>query len=104
MSKNTVPKWLQILKNKYVITFLIFLVVIFILADNNVFLIMRLQREVNRLHKEETSIKDEIVADSIEANRLQNDLDEIERYGREHYFMKRADEDIYVVATPADKD
>jgi hypothetical protein len=35
--------------------------------------------------------------DSLQAVRLMYNLDTIERYGRENYFMKRKNEDVFVV-------
>ena len=94
--KNT-PKWIQILKNKYVITLIVFAVIVLGLSNNNVFVIHRLKKEVRQLEKEEQIINEGIASDSIQANILQSDLEAIERYGRETYYMKRANEDIYVV-------
>ena len=38
-----------------------------------------------------------IYRDSLQAERLKYDLDSIERFGRENYFMKAENEDVFVV-------
>ena len=87
----------HVVKNKYVIAILIFLVFFLFIDENNLFVTMRLQRRVHRLHAEEASLYQSYTADSIKAQSLQYDLDAIERYGRETYYMKRSDEDIYII-------
>lgn len=90
-------KALKILSNKYVIATLVFLVVIVFLDENNLFVTGKLKRQVNELHAEEKALSDAIVADSINAVSLQGDLNAIEHYGREQYYMKRPNEDIFVI-------
>ena len=38
-----------------------------------------------------------IYRDSVQAERLKYDLDSIERFGRENYYMKAPNEDVFVV-------
>ena len=86
----------HIIKNKYVATTLIFVVLFVFLDQNNLFVISRLHREVRHLQQEERDELDAVVADSIHAVNLVNNLDTIERFAREEYLMKRPNEDVYV--------
>lgn len=86
----------RIVKNRYVATSLIFLLLFFFLDNNNIFVISRLQKEVNRLTDESQEARMLITADSIHAVNLVYNLDTIERYAREEYLMKRPDEDVFV--------
>ena len=88
-----------VVKNKYVAATLIFVVIIAFVDENNLLLTSRLHREVHALHAEEQRMAEGIVADSIQAVALKHDKAAIERYGREVYYMKRADEDIYIVTS-----
>lgn len=89
-------KIVKIISNKYVIATLIFLVVILFLDEYNLSVTSKLQRQVNELHAQEREMQQAIVADSINAATLKDNLDAIEHYGREEYYMKRSNEDIFV--------
>ena len=89
----------KVVKNKYVAATLIFIVLIAFVDENNLILTSRLHRQVRALHAEEQRLQEGIVVDSIRAVSLKHDKVAIERYGREEYYMKRADEDIYIVTS-----
>ena len=86
----------NIVKNKYVATTLIFVVLFVFLDQNNFFVISRLHREVRHLRQEERDELRAVVADSIHAASLVTNPDTIERFAREEYLMKRPNEDVYV--------
>lgn len=90
-------KALKILTNKYVIATLVFAVLILFLDEYSLRVSSRLSREVKGLHAEERALSEAIVEDSANAATLRNSLDAKEEYGRENYYMKRADEDIFVI-------
>lgn len=92
--------WLKIwkvLKNPYVIATLIFLPIFLFFGENSLSTILGLQRENSALHKEEVLLVEGIRQDSIEAASLYNNPEALEAYGREHYYMKRPDEDLFIV-------
>lgn len=95
--KQFFAKLWKIVKNKYVATTLIFLVIILFISQNNIFVINRLKHEVGQLNREASILEKDIQLDSIEATSLLDDPDALEAYGREHYYMKRPNEDIYIV-------
>ena len=90
-------KFLKTIANKYVIATIIFVVIIVFLDDYGVMTTGKLKRQVRELHAEEQQLKKDIVQDSINAASLKGNLDAIEHYGRENYYMKRSDEDIFVI-------
>ena len=90
-------KFLKISTNKYVIATLVFVVLIFFLDEYNLMVTNRVKNEVRDFHAEERALKEAIAADSVHNASLRNNLDAIEHYGRENYYMKRPNEDIYVV-------
>jgi pyrimidine deaminase RibD-like protein len=91
-------KILKIKGLKYIVATVIFVVVIVFVDENNLLVTMRLHRQVNRLHAEECALREAIVQDSINAANIKDNLDAIEHYGRENYYMKRSDEDIFVIS------
>lgn len=93
----TMKKFLKIITNKYVIATLVFVVLIVFLDEYNLMVTHRVKNEVRELHAEEQALKEAIVSDSINNAALRDNLDAIEHYGRENYYMKRSNEDIFVV-------
>ena len=90
-------KFLKIISNKYIIATLVFVVLIVFLDEYNLMVTHRVKKQVRELHAEEQALKEAIVADSINNAALRDNLDAIEHYGRENYYMKRPDEDIFVI-------
>ena len=97
MEQKTRTKIWKIVKNKYFITFFIFLLIIVFLDENNLFVVHSLRRDVAELKYTVDTMQQGIYRDSIQAEQLKYDLDSIERFGRENYFMKAANEDVFVV-------
>ena len=96
MKKIFAKVW-HIVKNRYVAATLIFIAIFLFVSENNLFVIKRLGREVSQLNREAAILEKDIQQDSIEAMSLLDDAEALEAYGREHYYMKRPNEDIYVV-------
>ncbi len=88
---------LKILANKYVIATLVFVALIFFLDEYNLMVTHRVAKQVDRLHAEERELKEAITADSLHNAAMRDNLDAIEHYGRENYYMKRPNEDIFVI-------
>ena len=97
--KESNKKIWTILCNKYVLACIIFLVFICFLDENNLMVTSRLHRTVHSLHQEEADLYKDFQADSAEACGLKNDRQAIERFGRENYYMKSADEDIFIISS-----
>ena len=96
MKKTLLTIW-RIVKNKYVAATLIFLLFFLFLGENNVMVTHKLNREVSELNKEADLIRQGIEQDSIAAVSLIDNPEALETYGREHYYMKRQNEDIFLV-------
>lgn len=94
MNWNKVKK---VVLNKYFIATVVFLVVIVFFDEYSLRVSSRLHRQVDELHSEEQALKEAIVEDSAANAELRGSLDAKEHYGRENYYMKRADEDIFVI-------
>jgi len=95
--KNFLLKVWKVVKNKYVAATLVFLLFFLFLGENNVRVVHRLKRELNDLNKEARLIEKDIQQDSLEAVSLFGSKEALEAYGREHYYMKRENEDIFII-------
>ena len=87
----------RVVLNKYFIATLLFLVVIIFIDDYSLRVSSRLGHQVDQLHQEEQALAEAIVQDSTDAADLRQSMDAKEHYGRENYYMKRPEEDIFVV-------
>ena len=89
-------KWFKWLTNKYVLIALIFAVWMLAFDSNNYFIHKELNEEINTLEgttdKYQTDIKD----DRQQLEKLE-DTNELEKYGREAYYLKKEDEDIFII-------
>ena len=82
---------------KYLVATAVFVVVVFFFDQNNILVTMHLKRQVADLKKEERDQRKYLAADSIAAAAINGNMDALEHYGRENYYMKRPDEDIFVI-------
>ena len=96
MKKMLLSIW-RVIRNKYVAVTLVFLLFFFFLGENNVLVTHQLKREVAELNKEIDLLEHDIKQDSAEAVSLIGNMEALETYGREHYYMKRDNEDIYII-------
>ncbi len=97
MKKIKETAFWKIIKNKYVIVCVVFVLVIVVLGENNLFVVRSLKRDVAELEYTIDTLKQGIYQDSLQAERLMYNLDTIERYGRENYYMKSKNEDVFIV-------
>lgn len=97
MKKNLLKyPLLKYFLNRYVLIGTIF-VVWMLFLDNYSYLQHReLNKEIEELEENIEYYKAEIKKDSIQIKKLRNPA-EIEKYAREKYYMKKTEEDIYIV-------
>jgi cell division protein FtsB len=91
------PSWM---KNKYVLTLLVFLVWIILLDPNNLISRVREMRTRNRLEREKEYYIGRIEEDRRKLNELRTSDENLEKYAREQYRMKKPDEDLFIIVTP----
>lgn len=88
--------FLRFLGNRYMLVILFFAVWILFL-DNYSYLEHRvLDKEIDELEENRDYYIQEIKKDSTAIRQL-NDPDQTEKYAREKYYMKRENEDIYII-------
>jgi cell division protein DivIC len=87
-------------RNKYILTILIFLIWLLLLDSNNLISRYKEIRELNRLRKDREYYQKKIEADRKKLMELKTDNDNLEKFAREQYHMKKPDEDLYIILTP----
>lgn len=97
MGKLKTKKIFKVLKNKYFIVSLLFLVWILFLDSSNIFYQIGLRKELRDLKREKQFYQSEITKDSTIYNKLLNDTAAFEKYAREHFWLKKKDEDLFIV-------
>ena len=96
--KNLTEKYpiLKVLGNRYLIV-LVFFVVWMLFLDNTSYMEHRvLNKELEELEDNKKYYQEEIKKDDENIKLLKNP-DQIEKYAREKYYMKRDSEDIYII-------
>jgi len=68
-----------------------------ILGENSIVYSYKLHKQLNEMKTKKEFYIEEIKQDSINIIRLQNDMEAIEKYGREKYLMKKDNEDIFII-------
>lgn len=89
-------KFLKIIKNPYIITVVVLALMFIFFDDNKPRVAHQLSKEVKELHEEEARLREQVRQDSLNAANV-NDLEAVERYGRETYYLRAKDEDVYIV-------
>ncbi len=86
-------KWI----NKYTITLAIFAVIIIVIDDNSLVDRYKAYREKCELQKEKARYEENIKKDKEFLEAIQSDPKALEKFAREEYKMKSADEDVYII-------
>lgn len=86
-----------VFKNKYLLTIILFLVLLLFFDSNNIISRIKNKRELNQLKAEKEYYLDKIQTDSEKLRELRTDNENLEKFAREQYRMKEPDEDIYVI-------
>lgn len=84
-------------RNKFILTILIFIVWIFLFDSNNILDRMKDLKQLRELKREKVYYKERIKTDSLKLNELKTNNENLEKFAREQYLMKKDDEDIFIV-------
>ncbi|MCW8981008.1 MAG: septum formation initiator family protein [Altibacter sp.] len=89
-------RWIKILGSTYVLI-LLFFVVWMLFFDTNSFLIHKeLNDDIDALEENKEFYQNEINTDKAFIEKMQ-DSNEIEKFGREKYYLKKENEDIFLI-------
>jgi len=92
--------FLKFINNRYFYTGLAFFVWIAFFDNDSLREQMKLSNKINRLEQQKYFYQSEIEKNKSALNALKYDTTRLEEYAREKYFMKKDNEDVYVVIRP----
>jgi cell division protein FtsB len=90
----------KFLRNKYLICIVVFVVWMSFFDVKDWGLLIERHNKISELEKSEKMLSEQIQETRAELNLLRSDAQSIERYAREKYYMKKDNEDIFLVKTP----
>ena len=91
---------LSILKNKYIIALLLFVVWMLFFDPKDFSLITGRIEKLNELQKSEKHLAKKIGETRQELGMLKTSAQTIEKYAREKYMMKKDNEELFIVNSP----
>jgi len=90
---------LKIVKNKYFLVTIGMIVWLLYFDKNDVFTQLDLIRKCKKLNDEKQYYIQEIEKNRTQVTELQNNMNSLETFARENYFMKKDNEDVFVIVT-----
>tara|TARA_B100000963_G_scaffold333225_1_gene325418 strand:+ start:2862 stop:3173 length:312 start_codon:yes stop_codon:yes gene_type:complete len=89
-------KFFKLFSNIYILITTVFLIWILFLDSNSVIVNIKLKSQINDLENKINQLQKEIEIDKKLIATLKN-LDSLEKYGREKHFMKKQNEEIFII-------
>ena len=94
MPNITIPTFLR---NKYVLTALVFLAWLIFFDRHNLVTQFKLKQELTAIEKEKRYYQDKAVEVEAEAKGLFSNAEKLEKFAREEYLMKKDNEEVFVI-------
>lgn len=92
-----------VLTNKYIIASLAFIAWIVFFDRNDLLTMLQRRRELNDLQATKADFTNRIKQERKELNQLQTNPAILEKYAREKYYMKKDNEDLFVIPSEGKK-
>ena len=83
--------------NTYVVVVVFFLFITFVVGDSNLYKRYTYDEKIRRLEREIRHYKKEIETDRKKLDDIRINREGLERYAREEFYMKRANEDVFII-------
>jgi cell division protein DivIC len=83
--------------NKYFITFTLFLLYVVFFDNHNLIQRWKSAKKIHQMEEELEYYKAEIIATKQKTNELQSDDENLEKFAREQYRMKKENEDLFII-------
>ena len=87
----------KILRNKWIVTSILFLVWIFFFDENSIVSHQKNKRRLFELKQQEEYYKERIEVDKQKLIDIEAGEEKLEKFAREQYFMSKSDEDVFVI-------
>lgn len=91
------------LRNKYILTISVFAVWMLFFDQNNLVDRIKMTSEIRQLEADREYYQGEIQKDSTRLNELTTNKENLEKYAREQFLMKKPNEDVFVVIEEKEK-
>ncbi len=89
-------KWVRFVSNKYVLILVFFIIWMFFFDTNSYFIHKELNEDIDALEQKKEEYQNEIARDKAFIEKME-DSNEMEKYAREKYYLKKENEDIYII-------
>jgi len=89
--------WKKLVQNKYVVASILFMVWVTFINDIDLIFIMKSKSELNEMKEQLDYYEEQNQQTSESLAEITSDKNTLERFAREQYFMKRSNEDIFVI-------
>jgi len=89
-------KWVRVFSNKYFLIVILFSVWMFFFDTNSYFIHKELNESIETLENNKEIYSEEIKKDKAFIEKMK-DSNEVEKYAREKYYLKKENEDIYII-------
>ena len=83
--------------NAYWLVTIVFFALTFVMGDSSLYKRYTYDEKIRSLEKEIQHYQKEIEINSKKLNDLHTDKEGLERFAREEYFMKKPNEDVYII-------
>ena len=100
MDLQMIKPFIGYFKNKYLIATVAFVVWMAFFDPKDIGLIFSRTSKLKELRASERHLKTEIVVTRKELSLLKTDAGSIEKYAREKFFMKKDNEELFIVKIP----
>ena len=87
----------KIIRNKYGITLLLFLLWLFFFDEYNLLDHFRNKHKLVQLEEQKDFLKEKIASDQRKIQELKTSQKNLEKFAREQFLMKKENEDVYIV-------
>lgn len=91
------------LRNKYILTLIIFIIWLVLLDSNNLVARYKEMKNLKKLKAEKEYYTRRIEEDKRKLYELKTDDHNLEKFVREQYRMKKPEEDLYIILTPQEE-
>jgi cell division protein DivIC len=92
-----------ILRNKYILTISVFAIWMLFFDQYNLVDRIKMTSEIRKLEADREYYQEEIQKDSTRLNELTTNKENLEKYAREQFLMKKPNEDVFVVIEEKEK-
>ncbi|HEY4538714.1 MAG TPA: septum formation initiator family protein [Faecalibacter sp.] len=90
-------KWLNYVFNRYVIMGVCFIIWMIFFDQNSLFTHLELDKQIKNLEADESYFRENLEAENKKLKILTENPAEIERIAREKFFLKKDNEDIFII-------